>query len=137
MKLLSIAALAIMAALCPIKSSAMALDYPPAGFDLVTDTVAILNVSIATHQFTSITGVAGSHLIVVQSTAADAGFCCSFEVGAVTTTVAGTKGCVQAKKDAGGGFYEYSFKRWAQNLTLRCQSFKTDVAAVVRVLQGR
>lgn len=134
-------ALAVAAALLSMSAPARALDVtlpPPAGYDIVADTAPILNVAIATHQFTSITGLSGGWYVVAQSTDA-VGFCCSFEAGAATTTVAGTSGCINAKKEPGGGFYELTLKRWARDLVLRCQSLKTEAqgSAVLRVLQGR
>lgn len=134
-------ALALALALAAGSAPAVALPTdtpPPLAYDLMVDSVTVLNVSVATHQFTSISGLSGGHFAVLQSTDA-VNFCCSFEAGASTIPVAGTRGCIAGQKEPGGGFYWLAVKRWARDLTLRCQTFKTEAqgSTVLRVLQGR
>lgn len=110
---------------------------PPLAFDIVVDTAPILNVSVATHQFTSMGTLDGGHYALIQSTDATSNFCCSYEVGASTAGVAGQKGCIRAKKEAGGSFYELEMRAWARDLVLKCQTFATTAAKTLTILQGR
>ncbi len=138
MKTLLILALAIMATLSPVTARALAVDVPPpAGFQIITDTATILNVSVATHQFTSMGTLAGGNYALIQSTDVTAGFCCSMESSATAAAAVGAVGCIRAKKEPGGGFYELEIKRWARDLTIRCQSLYTVSARTLVILQGR
>lgn len=79
----------------------------------------------------------GSDFILVQSTYAAGAFCCSFDAAA-SADLSTAKGCVAARKDNGGGFYEIAFRRWWQNLQLRCASLDSATAQqVLRVFQSK
>lgn len=132
-----IAALALLATLHAAPAQALPENVPPPlAFEMAVDTVTIVNVSLSTYNFTSITGLSGGTYIVVQSTG-KTNFCCSFEASASSNTTAGIPGCIQGSKDPGGDFYERAFKRWARDLTLRCTSYIQSAGGIVRVLQGR
>lgn len=79
----------------------------------------------------------GSDYAILQSTHAGGSFCCSFEADASTSITPGAKGCLQAKKESGGGFYEFEVRRWWQNLRLYCISMRTDTAAILRIGQTK
>lgn len=78
----------------------------------------------------------GSDYILLQSTGTT-GFCCGYEVDSSTSITVGAKGCVQAKKESGGGFYELEMRRWWQNLRLYCLSNSLSSHSILRVLQTK
>lgn len=81
--------------------------------------------------------LAGSDYVVIQSTYAGGAFCCSDESSATSAETAG-KGCLRAKREAGGGFYEYTVRRWAQNLRVYCKGLDLlNAAFIVNVRQSK
>ena len=81
----------------------------------------------------------GADFVLLQSTYAGGVFCCSFESSASSSTATTLKkGCVSAAREPGGTFYEFSFRRWWQNLRVYCASLDTATPAqMIRVLQAR
>ena len=87
--------------------------------------------------YSSFNLVVGSDHEVVQTTSSASGICCGYEVDATTSIAPGAKGCIQAKKESGGNFYELEVYRWWQNLRLYCIGMSTTMSPIVRVLQTR
>lgn len=79
----------------------------------------------------------GSDHAVLQSTHAGGQFCCSFEADGSTSIVSGAKGCLQAEKENGGGFYKMEVKRWWQNLRLYCLSLANNAPIALRLGQTK
>lgn len=138
MKLLSTAALAIMAALCPVTSRALQVDVPPpAAYQIIQDTAPILNVTVSSSLFTAMGTLSGGHYALIQSTDATSGFCCSMESTATSAGVGGAPGCIRAKKEPGATFFELEFKRWARDLAIRCRNLSAASDKTLTILQGR
>ncbi len=79
----------------------------------------------------------GSDYMLLQSSDAVAGFCCSYESDATTSVTAGAKGCTQAQKEPGGNFYFLELRRWWQNLSAYCIGLKTTSNSILRVTQSK
>ena len=138
MKIISTAALALLAALCPINAAALPPDSPPPlGFQIIVDTAPILNVTVSSSVFTSMGTLAGGTYALIQSTDATAGFCCSMESTATSAGAGGVPGCIRAKKEPGATFFELEFKRWARDLTIRCRNLSAASDKTLTILQGR
>ena len=138
MKIMNIAALAVLAALCPIAVKALDSNTPPPlAFDIVTDTAPILNVTVSSSVFTSMGTLTGGHYALIQSTDGTSGFCCSMESTASSAGTGGTPGCIRAKKEPGATFFELEFRRWARDLTIRCRNLSAASDKVLTIYQGR
>ncbi len=134
----TIVALALLATLCPVNVRALSENTPPPlAFSVIADTAPILNVNVSSSVFTSLGTLAGGHYALIQSTDATSGFCCSMESTATSAGVAGTPGCIRAKKEPGATFFELEIKRWARDLLIRCRNLSTASDKTLTVLQGR
>lgn len=114
----------ILSALMALATNAFAQTehfFPDKAIARSSMTVVIVTASTGSFTLTDTPQMEGSDRVVIQSTYAAAGFCCSAEAAATSGTTAGARGCIRAKQEPGGGFYELEVRRWWQNLRLYCK----------------